>query len=84
MHNCTGLTSIDLSSLSKLESFNDYFMSDCTGLTSIDLSPLSKLESIGNNFINNNFSIIIECTLIQSKKFKNLKNIKIKEIKNEK
>src|SRR5574344_261421 len=46
-YNCTGLTSIDLSNATGLQTIGVYAFSHCTGLTSIDLSAANKLQTIG-------------------------------------
>ena len=51
MHNCTSLTNIDLSNLTRVQSIGNYFMNNCEGLISIDLSNLKRVQSIGNNFM---------------------------------
>ncbi|MBQ5900273.1 MAG: leucine-rich repeat domain-containing protein [Clostridia bacterium] len=62
-YNCTGLTSVDLSSLTTVSGSNcfDYAFNGCTGLTSIDLSSLTTVS--GSNCFDYAFN---DCTGLTS------------------
>ena len=52
MSECTGLLKIRLPvSLSKLQQFPTFFLSDCVGLESVDLSPLEGVTVLGDGFL---------------------------------
>jgi len=48
---CSGLTSVDLSSLSQVTTIGHHFLYGCSGLTSADLSSLSHVANIGIHFM---------------------------------
>ena len=52
LRGCTGLTILDLSSLSNVTTIENSFLVRCSGLTNLDLSPLSKVITIGHDFLN--------------------------------
>ena len=51
LYGCSGLTSVDLSSLSQVTTIEDYFLYECRGLTSVDLSALSHVTMVGIFFL---------------------------------
>ena len=48
---CRGLTTLDLSPLSKVTTIGHRFLSGCIGLTTLDLRPLSNVTTIGDHFL---------------------------------
>lgn len=69
LEGCTGLTSVDLSSVTKVERIGDGFLSGCTSLTSLDLSSLTKVERIRDDFLKG-------CTSLTSLDFRSLTEVK--------
>ena len=52
LRNCAWLTSIDLTTLSRVvREVGAYFLDGCTGLTCIDLTPLSRITAIDEGFM---------------------------------
>ncbi|CAO4834025.1 MAG: hypothetical protein CNLJKLNK_00092 [Holosporales bacterium] len=48
---CSGLTTIDLTPLAKINYVGRAFLSGCCGLTTIDLTPLAKISDVGIAFL---------------------------------
>ena len=71
-YNCTGLTSINLSSLTTVSGNNalQYCFNDCTGLTSINLSSLTTVS--GNNAM---YSCFYNCASLSTISFPALTSV---------
>ena len=82
MNYCLDLTSIDLSSLSKLESIGAFFINNYYKLTYIKLYLLPLLNSIGRNFmIGHTMNLItIECSEKIEKAITELKPLNYKHV----
>ena len=48
---CTGLTTLDLSPLSRVTVVQNSFLQGCSGLTALDLSPLSRVTEVQSSFL---------------------------------
>lgn len=59
LHGCSGLTSVDLSSLSNITSIGNYFLHNCSGLTTLKMGAETP-PTLGYNAFNstNNLSLI--------------------------
>ena len=51
LHNCSGITAIDLGGLANVTRIGDNFFGGTRNLTALDLRPLSRVESVGDGFL---------------------------------
>jgi hypothetical protein len=53
LNDCTGLTTVDLTRLSKVTHIRAGFLYNCSELRALDLTPLSNVTQIGDYFLSN-------------------------------
>jgi uncharacterized repeat protein (TIGR02543 family) len=51
LYDFTGITALDLSVMTNIDSVGDYFLYECLALKTLDLTPLKNVTTIGNSFI---------------------------------
>ena len=53
LNHCSGLSGLDLTSLSNVTKIGNWFLHGCSSLTVLDLSPLSNVTQIDGSFLAN-------------------------------